>query len=74
MARQNSFKPHHVIFMMYITMSETVIKIDLLQHLVFSRETWPTKRPKIRVTTFTVLTLNISVLFQFKHTEFFTLV
>ena len=33
------FKPHHIIFKMYITASETFIKIDSLQHLEFSRET-----------------------------------
>ena len=33
------FKPHHIIFKMYITMSETFIKIDSLQHLEISRET-----------------------------------
>ena len=38
-------------------MSETFIKIDSLQHLEISREIQPTNRPKIRVTTFTVLTL-----------------
>ena len=32
-------------------MSETFIKIDSLQHLEISRETYPSKRPKIRVTT-----------------------
>ena len=38
-------------------MSETFIKIDLLQHLEISRQTYPTYRSKICVTTFTVLTL-----------------
>ena len=38
-------------------MSETFIKIDSLQHLVISRETYPTKRSKIPATTFTVLTI-----------------
>ena len=38
-------------------MSETLIEIDLLQHLEISRETYPTNRSKICVTTFTVLTL-----------------
>ena len=33
------FKPHHIIFKMYITMSGTFIKIDSLQHLEISRET-----------------------------------
>ena len=38
-------------------MSETFIKIDSLQHLKISRQTYPTNRSKICVTTFTVLTL-----------------
>ena len=38
-------------------MSETFIKIDSLQHLEISRQTYPTNRAKICVTTFTVLTL-----------------
>ena len=38
-------------------MSETFIKIDSLQHLEISRQTYPTNRSKICVTTFTVLTL-----------------
>ena len=38
-------------------MSETFIKIDSLQHLEISRQTYPTYRSKICVTTFTVLTL-----------------
>ena len=33
------FKPHHIIFKMYITMSETFVKIDSLQHLEISWET-----------------------------------
>ena len=36
-------------------MSETFIKIDLMQHLEISRQTYPTNRSKICVTTFTVL-------------------
>ena len=36
-------------------MSETFIKIDSLQHLEISRQTYPTYRSKICVTTFTVL-------------------
>ena len=38
-------------------MSETFIKIDSLQHLEISRQTYPIYRSKICVTTFTVLTL-----------------
>ena len=33
---------------MYIKMSETFIKIDSLQHLEISRQTYPTYRSKIR--------------------------
>ena len=51
------FKPHYIIFKMYITMSGTFIKTDSLQHLEISRETQPTNRPKISVITFTVLAL-----------------
>ena len=40
-----------------IRMSETFIKIDSLQHLEISRQTYATYRSKICVTTFTVLTL-----------------
>ena len=36
-------------------MSETFIKIDSLEHLEISRQTYPTNRSKIRATTFTVL-------------------
>ena len=49
------FKSLHIIFIMYILMSETFIKIDLLQHLEISRQTYPTNRSKIRATTLTVL-------------------
>ena len=35
-------------------MSETFIKIDSLQHLEISRQTYPTNRSKMCVTTFTV--------------------
>ena len=38
-------------------MSETFIKIDSLQHLEISRQTYPTNLSKIRATTLTVLTL-----------------
>ena len=38
-------------------MPETFIKIDSLQHLEISGQTYPTNRTKICVTTFTVLTL-----------------
>ena len=38
-------------------MSETFIKIDSLQHLEISRQTYSTNLSKICVTTFTVLTL-----------------
>ena len=36
-------------------MSETFIKIDSLQHLEISRQTYPTNRSKICVTTFTAI-------------------
>ena len=39
-------------------MSETFIEIDSLQHLEISRQTHPSNRLKICVTTFTVLTLS----------------
>ena len=39
-------------------MSETFIKIDSLEHLVISRETYPTNRSKIPAITFTVLTID----------------
>ena len=38
-------------------MSETFIKIDSLQHLEISRQTYPTNRSKIRATTF-ILQIN----------------
>ena len=38
-------------------MSKTFIKIDSLEQLEISRQTYPTDRQKIRVTTFTVLAL-----------------
>ena len=40
-------------------MSETFIKIDSLQHLEISRQTYTTNRSKICATTFTVLTLRL---------------
>ena len=43
------------LFIMYIIMSETFIKIDSLQHLEISRQTYTTNLSKICVTTFTVL-------------------
>ena len=51
------FKSLHIIFRMYIIMSETFIKIDSMQHLEILRQTYPTNRSKIRATKFTVLTL-----------------
>ena len=45
------------LYIMYIIMSETFIKIDSLQHLEISSQTYPTNRSKIRATTLTVLTL-----------------
>ena len=47
------FKSLHIIFIMYIIMSETLIKIDSLQHLEISRQTYPMHLSKIRATTFT---------------------
>ena len=41
----------------HLIMSGTFIKIDSLQHLEISRQTYPTNRSKIRATAFTVLTL-----------------
>ena len=38
---------------MYIIMSKTFIKIDPLQLLEISRQTYPTNRSEIRVATFT---------------------
>ena len=35
-------------------MSETFIKIDSLQHLEISKQTYPTNRSKIRATTFKI--------------------
>ena len=49
-------KSLYIIFIMYIIMSKTFVKIDLQQHLDISRQTYPTNRSKICVTTFTVLT------------------
>ena len=37
-------------------MSVTFIRIDLLQHLEISRETYPTNRQKVHVTTVTIFT------------------
>ena len=68
-------------------MSETFIKIDSLQRLEISRQTYPTNRSKIIiVTTFTVLCKTLTTLtlkctshgymyfflVEFKHTKFFT--
>ena len=39
-------------------MSETFNKIDSLQHLEISRQTYPANRSKIRAATFTLLTFN----------------
>ena len=63
-------KSLHIIFIMYIIVSETFINIDSLQHLEISRQTYPTNRSKIRATTFTVLTLfsaNFSKLMRTIH-------
>ena len=54
---RSAVKSLHLIFIMYIIMSETVIKIDSLQLLEISRQTYPSSRSKIRATAFTVLTL-----------------
>ena len=43
---------------MYIIISETFIKIDSLQHPEISGETQPANRPEVRVTKFTVLTID----------------
>ena len=37
-------KSLHIIFIMYIIMSETFIEIDSLQHLEISRQTYPMNR------------------------------
>ena len=42
------WKSLHKIFMMYINMSETFIKIDSLQHLKISRQTYPTNQKNLR--------------------------
>ena len=47
----------HIIFIMYIIMSETFIKTDSLQHLEISRQTCPSNQSKICTTALTVLTL-----------------
>ena len=39
-------------------MSETFIKIDSLQHLEISRQTYPTNRSKICVTTFNFILIS----------------
>ena len=39
--RTNFLKSLPIIFLLYIIMSETFIKIDLLQHLEISRQTYP---------------------------------
>ena len=49
-------KSLHIIFKMYIIMSETFIEIDSLQHLEISRQTYPMNQWKICITAFTVLT------------------
>ena len=49
-------------------MPETFIKIDALQHLEISRQTYPTNPSKICVTTFTVLRYaNLSKLIRTIH-------
>ena len=71
-------KSLHVIFIMYIIMSETFINIDSLQYLEISRQTYATNLSKICVTTFTFsdvivifpiihLSLNLSHLLNVKH-------
>ena len=47
-------------------MSGTFIKIDSLQHLEISRQTYPTNWSKICVTTFTVLTLRKTAMLESK--------
>ena len=47
----------HIIFIMYIILSETFIKIDSLQHLEISRQNLSYEPVKIHATAFTVLTL-----------------
>ena len=44
------FKFRHIIFIMYIIMSETFVKIDSLQHLEISRQIYNTNGSKIRAT------------------------
>ena len=52
---------------MYIIMSETFIKIDSLQHLKISRQTYPTNRSKIFVQTLSqiILEQNSCILRQY---------
>ena len=63
-------------------MSETFIKIDSLQHLEISRQTYPTNRSKICVTTFTAnfsklvrtiqLHISMTSTFQSEYCQCFT--
>ena len=46
-SNQFFFKFRHIIFIMYIIMSETFIKVDSLQHLEISGQTYPTNLSKI---------------------------
>ena len=48
---------YFIYLFIHLIMSGTFIKIDSLQHLEISRQTYPTNRSKIRATAFTVLTL-----------------
>ena len=49
-------------FIMYIIMSETVIKIDSLQHLEISRQSYPTNRSKIPL--YNIHCFNVMLIFQ----------
>ena len=78
-------KSLYIIFIIYIIMSETFIKIDSLQRLEISIQTSPTNPLKIRATAFTVWryayfsklmpTIHISMTstFQCEYCQCFTL-
>ena len=57
-------KSLHITVIMYIIMSETFIKIDSLQHLEISRETYPTNRSKIRATVLVMEVCIVCVILQ----------
>ena len=57
-------KSLHIIFIMYIIMSETFIKIDSLQHLQLSSETYPMNpRSKIRAIKYNIHCFDVMLIF-----------